>query len=151
MPLWMIPITYKKEAFMKTILIVDDEKKILSVFGKILCREGYNIIKTGNAQEAHEMLMRNHVDLVLLDINMPKVDGAVLYEIIDMFFKEIKVIVASVYPLEDQKMIIKGAVDYYDKSDSLKVLIEKVRMALSDTHKKTPEGLSGISAVKESC
>jgi CheY-like chemotaxis protein len=132
---------------MKTILIVDDEKKILSVYGKILCREGYNILKTANAQEAHEMLISNHVELVLLDINMPQVDGAVLYEIIKMFFKETKVIVASVYPLEDQRMLIKGAVDYYDKSDSLKVLIEKVKTAFSDIPKKQPGGLSGASSI----
>ena len=117
---------------MKTILIVDDEKKILSVYGKILCKEGFNILKSANAQEAHEMLLRNHIDLVLLDINMPKVDGSVLYEIMEMFFKDTKVIVASVYPLEDQKMLIKGAIDYYDKSDSLKVLIQKVKAGLFD-------------------
>jgi len=132
---------------MKTILIVDDEKKILSVYGKILCREGYNILKTANAQEAHEMLISNHVELVLLDINMPQVDGAVLYEIIEMFFKETKVIVASVYPLEDQRMLIKEAVDYYDKSDSLKVLIEKVKMAFSDIPKRQTGGLSGASSI----
>jgi DNA-binding response OmpR family regulator len=117
---------------MKTILIVDDEKKILSVYGKILCKEGFNILKSENAQEAHELLLRNHIDLVLLDINMPKVDGSVLYEIMEMFFKATKVIVASVYPLEDQKMLIKGATDYYDKSDSLKVLIQKVKAGLYD-------------------
>jgi DNA-binding NtrC family response regulator len=132
---------------MKTILIVDDEKKILSVYGKILCREGYNVLKTANAQEAHEMLIRNHVELVLLDINMPQVDGAVLYEIIEMFFKETKVIVASVYPLEDQMMLIKGAVDYYDKSDSLKVLIEKVKTAFSDIPKRQTGVFSGASSI----
>jgi two-component system OmpR family response regulator len=117
---------------MKTILIVDDEKKIQSVFGKILCREGYNILKAAAAEDAHEVLLRHHVDLVLLDINMPKVDGSILYEVMDTFFKEIKVIVASVYPLEDQKLLITGAIDYYDKSDSLKVLIQKVKDAMND-------------------
>jgi DNA-binding NtrC family response regulator len=117
---------------MKTILIVDDERKILSVYGKILCREGYNILKANNALEAHELLLGNHVDLVLLDINMPNVSGSVLYDVIELFFKGMKVIVASVYPLEDQRILIRGAVDYYDKSDSLKMLIEKVKMALPD-------------------
>jgi DNA-binding response OmpR family regulator len=123
---------------MKTILIVDDEKKILNVYGKILCKEGFNILKSANAQEAHEMLLKNHIDLVLLDINMPKVDGSVLYELLEMFFKETKVLVASVYPLEDQKMLIKGAIDYYDKSDSLKVLIQKVKAVLYDFQQDRP-------------
>jgi DNA-binding response OmpR family regulator len=117
---------------MKTILIIDDEKKIMSMYGKVLCREGFNILKASDAEQAHEMLMNNHVDLVLLDINMPKVDGTVISDIVDVFFKKTKVIVASVYPLEDQQLLIKGAADYYDKSDNLKTLIQKVKTVLCE-------------------
>ncbi len=120
---------------METILIVDDEKKIRNIFGKMLCREGYNILKAENAEEAHTLLMRNNVDLVLLDINMPDVAGPVVYGIIEGFFNKTRVIVASVYPLDDQQHLIPGAVDYFDKSDSIKVLIEKVRAALLDVRK----------------
>ncbi len=124
---------------METILIVDDEKKIRNVFGKMLCRAGYNILKAGSAEEAHALLMRNKVDLVLLDINMPGVGGPAVYGMIEEFFHKTRVIVASVYPLDDQQHLISGAVDYYDKSDSIKVLIEKVQAALLDTHKNAFE------------
>jgi DNA-binding NtrC family response regulator len=119
---------------MKTILMVDDEKKILNVHGKMLCREGFNILKASNAENAHEKLMKHHIDLVLLDINMSDVDGSSLFELIREFFPATKVIVASVYPLEDQKIIITDAIDYYDKSESIKVLINKVRSAINDPH-----------------
>jgi hypothetical protein len=61
---------------------------------------------------------------------MMAVDGTVLYEIIQVFCKKSKVIVTSVYPLEDQKKLIRGAADYYDKSDSLQILIRKVNRLL---------------------
>jgi two-component system phosphate regulon response regulator PhoB len=128
--------------FMKTILIVDDEKRIRSVYGKMLCREGYNIFKAENAEEAHELLMRTNVDLVLLDINMPSVKGSVFYEIIQEFFKKTKVIVASVYPLEDQQILIQGADEYYDKSDSIEELIQKVHAVLFDYPKNILEACS---------
>jgi hypothetical protein len=41
------------------------------------------------------------------------------------------IIVTSVYPLEDQKILIRGAADYYDKSDSLQVLIDKVNRVMT--------------------
>jgi DNA-binding NtrC family response regulator len=124
---------------MATILIVDDEKRIRNVFGKMLCRKGYNILKAENAEEAHALLMRYNVDLVLLDINMPDVGGPVVYGIIEDFFRKTRVIVASVYPLADQQRIIPGAVDYYDKTDGIMVLIEKVQAALLDAHKDGPD------------
>ena len=111
---------------MKTILVVDDEERIRSVYVKVLQREGFHILEAATARDANELLLRNPVDLILLDINMVEVDGTILYEIAQTFHKKAKVIVSSVYPLEDQKKLVRGAEDYYDKSDSIKVLIQKV-------------------------
>jgi DNA-binding NtrC family response regulator len=119
---------------MKTILIVDDEKKILNVQGKMLCREGFNILKASTAEDAHEKLVKNNIDLVLLDINMTGEDVLILFELIREFFPKTKVIVASIYPLDEQKIKIKDAFDHYDKSDNIRVLIQKVRAAISDSN-----------------
>lgn len=124
---------------MKTIRIVDDEKNILSLYGKMLCREGFNILKASNAEKAHEVLMNNHVNLILLDINLSGVNGDLLFKIIEGFFKKAKVIVISVYPIEYQQALILGAVDYYDKSASIKELIEKVNTIFSDCQKGKQE------------
>ena len=112
------------------ILIVDDEERIRSVFVKIMQREGFDVIEAAGAGEAYDLLLENAVDLILLDINMMNVDGTVLYEIAQMFCEKSKIIVTSVYPLEDQKKLIQGAADYYDKSDSLQILIRKVNRLL---------------------
>ncbi len=108
------------------ILVVDDEERIRSVFVKIMQREGFHVFEASNVKDAYDLLLENSLDLILLDINMMDVDGTVLYEIAQMFCKKSKIIVTSVYPIEDQKRLIRGAADYYDKSDSLQVLIHKV-------------------------
>ena len=127
------PHFYKiRGEMMNTIMIVDDEEKIRSVYGKIFKREGYTVLDAGNTEEAHELLLKNKIDLILLDINMAKVDGTIFYKIIDEFYPNAKVIVSSVYPMEDQKILIKGATEYYDKSDSIKILIHKVKEVLKN-------------------
>jgi DNA-binding response OmpR family regulator len=113
------------------ILIVDDEERIRSVFVKVMQREGFDVIEAASAGEAYDLLLENPVDLILLDINMMHVDGTVLYEIAQVFCEKSKIIVTSVYPLEDQKKLIRGAADYYDKSDSLQVLIRKVNRLMA--------------------
>jgi len=115
---------------MKTILVVDDNERIRSMYGKVFSREGFRVLESGSADEANELLLTEKVDLMLLDINMPAVDGTVFHVVTEMFHPDIKVIIASVYPLEDQKLLIKGATDYFDKSEGLKTLVHKVKSAL---------------------
>jgi len=60
---------------MKTILIVDDDERIQKIYYKLFSREGFRIIKAYCATEANGILVKEKVDVMLLDINMPKVDG----------------------------------------------------------------------------
>ena len=60
---------------MAKILIVDDEKDIVDFFGRILVREGFQILATTSASEGLRLADLEHPDLILLDINMPEMDG----------------------------------------------------------------------------
>ena len=111
---------------MKTILIVDDQDRIRRTYSRVFKREGYRVLESANADSANEMLKKERIDLMLLDINMPQADGSVLYEIASHFHQGVKVIVSSVYPLEDQSSMIPDADDYFDKSEGIKALVEKV-------------------------
>ena len=57
------------------ILIVDDEKNIVSSLTGILSDEGYEISTTGDGVEALEIIQKDPPDLVLLDIWLPGMDG----------------------------------------------------------------------------
>lgn len=59
----------------KTILLVDDEQRIRKLVADFLIREGYCILEAANGQDALHLLSQERVDLVILDVMMPKHDG----------------------------------------------------------------------------
>ncbi|MFB6356494.1 MAG: response regulator [bacterium] len=62
------------------VLIVDDEKDILRSLKTFLEMEGYHVTTTDNSTDAIERFERNGYNIVLLDINMPEIDGLELLE-----------------------------------------------------------------------
>jgi len=115
---------------MRTILIVDDEERIRHIYTQFFSNKGFEVITADSAAEANNILVKENVGIMLLDINMPEVDGSVLNEVTNLFHKEVKIIVCSVYPVDEQKQIIKDAADYYEKSQGLNELFEKVKSVL---------------------
>ncbi|NMC57462.1 MAG: response regulator transcription factor, partial [Eubacteriaceae bacterium] len=57
------------------ILVVDDDKEIAAAIEKMLIMEGYTVLKAYDGLKALDMLMENDVQLILLDVMMPKLDG----------------------------------------------------------------------------
>ncbi|MDQ0087059.1 DNA-binding response OmpR family regulator [Paenibacillus anaericanus] len=58
-----------------TILLVDDEKEIIQLMDIYLKNEGYKLLKAADGLEALELLGRHQVDLIILDVMMPRMDG----------------------------------------------------------------------------
>ena len=115
---------------MKKILIIDDERRIGQSYTVLLTEEGFEVKHASSAQEATNLLIREHFDLVLLDINMPGVDGKVMYEVVREYDRQMKVIVSSVYPIEEQVQSILGACAYHNKSQGVDVLVSKIKEVL---------------------
>ena len=65
---------------MATILVVDDNHAGRSLLARLLRLEGYHPLVAGNVWEAMQVLERQDVDLVVLDFNLPGLDGDVLLE-----------------------------------------------------------------------
>lgn len=59
----------------ETILVVDDEKEIRDLVGIYLANENYRVLKAGNGIEALRLLGNEEVDLIILDVMMPDMDG----------------------------------------------------------------------------
>jgi two-component system, OmpR family, response regulator VanR len=59
----------------ETLLLVDDEKEILDLLEIYLKNDGYRLLRAANGIEALQLLQRNEVDLIILDIMMPQMDG----------------------------------------------------------------------------
>ena len=59
----------------KTILHIEDNFENRLLVHRILVSEGYNVLEAGNASEAIDILSTMTPDLILMDINMPDIDG----------------------------------------------------------------------------
>ncbi len=65
----------KQTSSLKTVLIVDDEEQVLSVTSQIIAKLGYTVSTARDGFEAISKYSEIHPDLVLMDINMPGIDG----------------------------------------------------------------------------
>jgi DNA-binding NtrC family response regulator len=118
---------FQDESIMKRILIIDDERRIGESYKVLLSEERYGVRYASNAQEATALLIREPFDLVLLDIKMPGADGKTIYEFIREYDRNLKVIVSSVYPIEEQVQIILGASAYHNKSQGVDILVAMIK------------------------
>lgn len=122
----------------RTILIVDDEKKMRMRFKKALKDEGYKAIEASSALAVADTLMKkgSDLDLILLDINIPYLDGREIFDIIDQYAPNMPIIVTSVHPIMDQRLKIPRATDYYQKLHKIETLLGKVKSALGISARK---------------
>lgn len=60
---------------MYNILVCDDDKEIVEAIEIYLTKEGYNILKAYNGEEALKIVENNEIHLIILDIMMPKLNG----------------------------------------------------------------------------
>jgi CheY-like chemotaxis protein len=114
-----------------TVLVVDDEPFNVEVLQQELEELDYHIIAASNGQEALHQIKRHQPDLILLDLQMPVLDGfAVLSEIKgDNSLRDIPVIIVSA--ANDSKSIVKGikqgADDYITKPIDADHLKQKLK------------------------
>ncbi len=99
------------------ILLVDDEKEVCEVDSYYLAKRGYNIITANSAKEAISKVVKEHPQLVLLDILMPEIDGLKCLEEIKKIDKNLPVIMVTCVDEIDtaKKALELGAVDYITK------------------------------------
>ncbi|MFH0852931.1 MAG: response regulator [bacterium] len=62
----------------KTLLLIDDEATLLSSLNNKFTSEGYNVLQARDGEVGLEIALREHPDIILLDIIMPKMDGMTL-------------------------------------------------------------------------
>ncbi|WP_139904620.1 response regulator transcription factor [Clostridium thermarum] len=118
----------------KKILLVEDEKRMRILLCDYLKREDFEYYEASNGLEAMEMLKKNPVDLVVLDIMMPFMDG---WEVCKHIRKtsNIPIIILTAKAEEEDKLLgyELGADDYVTKPFSPKVLIAKIKVLLKRT------------------
>jgi two-component system, cell cycle sensor histidine kinase and response regulator CckA len=87
----------------RCILVVDDERTVLSVTARMLCGAGYSVLEATGAREALRLLAEDpsRVELVVTDVVMPETDGRALGRLIAERHPHVQVAYMSAYPAED--------------------------------------------------
>lgn len=118
---------------MKTphILVVDDEKEITDLIEIYLTQEGYVVEKRYNAFTLLEDISNYHIDLVILDVMMPEIDGIQALKMIREKYN-IPVIIVSAKTADSDKIdgLLLGADDYVSKPFNAMELVARVKSQL---------------------
>lgn len=115
-----------------TILVVDDEENILSLMAETLRLVGFEALTSNRGAEALARIRNEQIDLVLLDINMPVMDGYEVMERLRQIKPQLPVILLSARQ-EKQEVIEglrKGADDYVSKPFSVEEVVMRINAVL---------------------
>jgi len=117
------------------ILVVDDERDIRDGVERILKRMGYAVLKAGQGEEALEILEKETVDIAILDLKMPGMDGMELHQRIrDMDEKIIVIIITGYATIETAIEAMKqGAYDFIPKPfepEHLRIVVRRAHEKL---------------------
>ncbi|MGD2104972.1 MAG: sigma-54 dependent transcriptional regulator [Anaerolineae bacterium] len=119
-----------------TVLTIDDDDMIRSLYDDMLEDEGYEVLSAATGAEGERLLRKKPVDIVLLDLRLPDVDGLVILRRIKRKDLNVHVIVLTAHgdvPSAVEAMKL-GAYDYIDKpsvTSKLKLVIKRALKELS--------------------
>jgi len=101
----------------KQILVVDDEPNLRRVLSAQLTRDGYDVHTAEDGEQALQMLAEHHIDLVITDLRMPKVDGMELLRRALALDDELPVVMITAHGTVDNAVeaLKTGAFDYITK------------------------------------
>lgn len=113
------------------ILVVDDEKEITDLIEIYLSQEGYLCTKRYNALTLLDDILEHHIDLVILDVMMPEIDGIQALKMIRERYN-IPVIIVSAKTADADKIegLLIGADDYVSKPFNAMELVARVKSQL---------------------
>ncbi len=114
------------------ILVVDDDKNIRYVIKEILQTAQYTVFTAENGEDAFDVLIKEHVDLVIVDIMMPTMDGYEFTKELREFNADIPVLMVSAKQLpEDRKKgFLVGIDDFMSKPIDAEELLLHVKALL---------------------
>lgn len=115
----------------KKILVVEDDKNQLLLYQQELTREGYNVITAKDGCEAVKMVKERFPDLVMMDINMPKMSGIEAMGKILGEHKKIPIIINTAYSSYKDNFMSWSADAYIIKSSDLTELKAKIKELLT--------------------
>ena len=114
----------------KTILLIDDEEMVINISEMMLKRLGYRVLKAHSGYEGLQLFEENksEIDLIISDLEMPKMNGKEVMDKIREINPEIKVLLSSgaLTDADEKNVINKGFNGFLKKPYNLKTLYKKM-------------------------
>ena len=117
---------------MLNILVVDDDKSTRMLLKAVLEAENYTVITAENGEDALEAMDHHHVDLVVLDVMMPKMDGYEFTKTLRQSDNNLPILMVSAkqLPADKHKGFIVGTDDYMTKPIDEEEMLLRIRALL---------------------
>jgi CheY-like chemotaxis protein len=128
----LMPKTQPKQA---TVLVVDDEYNIRSMMKEIMEMSGLKVFTAGNGQDGVEIYKRNRkdIDLIIMDMVMPVMDGREAFKQIRKLNPDQKIFIISGYSQREdmEDLLDNGAVGFMRKPFQVREIVDKINEILS--------------------
>ena len=117
---------------MINVLVIEDEENIRTIIKKVLTREGYKVLEAGSAEEGLEIIDKNPIDLIVLDVTLPNMDGYEFTKELRSSHMEIPILMATArqLPMDKHKGFIVGTDDYMTKPLDMDEFILRIKALL---------------------
>lgn len=114
------------------ILVADDDKHTRMLLSAVLQNANYTVITANNGEEALEVLDREHIDLVVLDVMMPKMDGYEFTKLVRQTDNSLPILMVTAkhLPADEKKGFIVGTDDYITKPIDEEKLLLRIKALL---------------------
>ncbi len=128
------PVACNMKGHQKTrwILVVDDEVQVCNVVQKVLTQEGYRMLTASSGEEALKQLKKTPVDLILLDLKMPTLDGLETLKQARLIQTTLKAVLLTAYgtAANARDAMLLGVYDFLTKPFDNQLLKKVVKEAL---------------------
>lgn len=133
------------------LMVVDDEERFVLTIQKALSRKGYRTVTATSGFEALEILEKESVHIIILDVKMPGMDGIATLKAVKSCYPRIDVIMLTGHATMESALegLQSGAADYLMKPVDIDELIQKAeeaygkRRALEEKKRIAPFSLNG--------
>ena len=136
------------------ILVVEDDKRMSKIICDYLRKDNYNVFSALDGEEAIALFEAENINLVLLDVMIPKLDGFSVCKRLRLKSNVLIIIISARSEEVDKLMGFEyGADEYVTKPFSPKVLVARVRALLSRTYKKDSSDIicKGVLCIDTEC